>query len=343
VGDEDMSWLKCSVIGAISEGVNFSSIRQSLIDDGIQFNGFCFLGATQVLIVFKSESDMMDAFYEEYQLWTTYFDELRPWLPTYCPIDRIRLLIATRLAPKIEKDLDLKLDDKVYHLHVEEIICEQPPDLENINFNLNSFRPWIEDVDDSEFLKQDVEVDIVAESVLESRPHDDTCEGELDVDNQEHSVEPAVGAENSQHEPEHTSVEHPIVTRSKYRKTKFVADIDFENYWGASCRDFPGDFRLIMKLAVMGKSFCIWNKTVFGNQNLKLVGVEQELRSLEKLGDNWPPFESEKERIKFISSERWDINVSEMCKVAWNKVIKLKDHGGLGLGSLQGKNLDLAP
>jgi hypothetical protein len=183
------------------------------------------------------------------------------------------LLIATRLAPKIEKDLDLKLDDKVYHLHVEEIICEQPPDLENINFNLNSFRPWIEDVDDSEFLKQDVEVDIVAESVLESRPHDDTCgeqsdgcsddfivfinrddsneqccdaelmfpeitgevrvavehdfaiEGELDVDNQEHSVEPAVGAENSQHEPEHTSVEHPIVTRSKYRKTKFVADI----------------------------------------------------------------------------------------------------------------------
>ncbi|KAL9344373.1 hypothetical protein Peur_062048 [Populus x canadensis] len=273
VGDEDMSWLKCSVIGAISEGVNFSSIRQSLIDDGIQFNGFCFLGATQVLIVFKSESDMMDAFYEEYQLWTTYFDELRPWLPTYCPIDRIRLLIATRLAPKIEKDLDLKLDDKVYHLHVEEIICEQPPDLENINFNLNSFRPWIEDVDDSEFLKQDVELDIVAESVLESRPHDDTCgeqsdgcsddfivfinrddsneqccdaelmfpeitgdvrvavehdfaiEGELDVDNQEHSVEPAVGAENSQHEPEHTSVEHPIVTRSKYRKTKFVADI----------------------------------------------------------------------------------------------------------------------
>jgi hypothetical protein len=88
VGDEDMSWLKCSVIGAIYEDVNFSSIRQSLIDDGIQFNGFCFLGATQVLIVFKSESDMMDAFYEEYQLWTTYFDELRPWLPTYCPIDR---------------------------------------------------------------------------------------------------------------------------------------------------------------------------------------------------------------------------------------------------------------
>jgi hypothetical protein len=83
---------------------------------------------------------------------------------------------------------------------------------------------------------------------------------------------------------------------------------DFENYWGGSCRDFPGDFRLIMKLAVMGKSLCIWNKTVFGNQNLKLVGVEQALRSLEKLGDNWPPFESEKERIKFISSERWDIS-----------------------------------
>jgi hypothetical protein len=30
-----------------------------------------------------------------------------------------------------------------------------------------------------------------------------------------------------------------------------------------------------------------------------------------------------------------------MCKVAWNKVIKPKDHGGLGLGSLQGKNLAL--
>jgi hypothetical protein len=34
-------------------------------------------------------------------------------------------------------------------------------------------------------------------------------------------------------------------------------------------------------------------------------------------------------------------DVSEMCKVAWNKVIKLKDHRGLGLGSLQGKNLAL--
>jgi len=34
-------------------------------------------------------------------------------------------------------------------------------------------------------------------------------------------------------------------------------------------------------------------------------------------------------------------NVSKMCKVAWNKVIKPKDHGGLGLGSLQGKNLAL--
>jgi hypothetical protein len=47
---------------------------------------------------------------------------------------------------------------------------------------------------------------------------------------------------------------------------------------------------------------------VFGNQNLKLVGAEHELRSLKKLGDNRPLSESEKERIKFLSSEHWDIS-----------------------------------
>jgi hypothetical protein len=47
---------------------------------------------------------------------------------------------------------------------------------------------------------------------------------------------------------------------------------------------------------------------VFGNQNLKLVGAEHELRSLKKLGDNRPLSESEKERIKFLSSEHRDIS-----------------------------------
>ena len=52
----------------------------------------------------------------------------------------------------------------------------------------------------------------------------------------------------------------------------------------------------------MGKSLCIWNKTVFGNQNLKPVGAEHELRSLKKLGDNRPLSKSEKERIFFLQS-----------------------------------------
>lgn len=57
---------------------------------------------------------------------------------------------------------------------------------------------------------------------------------------------------------------------------------------------------MIKKLVVMGKSLCIWNKTVFGNQNLKLVGAEHELRPLKKLGDNRPLSESEKKGLSFF-------------------------------------------
>ncbi|KAG5223100.1 hypothetical protein IMY05_C1497001600 [Salix suchowensis] len=55
--------------------------------------------------------------------------------------------------------------------------------------------------------------------------HDFATEREVDVDNQELSAESAVGVENSQYEPEHTSVEHPMVTRSEYHKMKLLTDI----------------------------------------------------------------------------------------------------------------------
>ncbi|KAJ6371197.1 hypothetical protein OIU77_001658 [Salix suchowensis] len=46
--------------------------------------------------------------------------------------------------------------------------------------------------------------------------HDFATEREVDVDNQELSAESAVGVENSQYEPEHTSAEHPMKGNQHY-------------------------------------------------------------------------------------------------------------------------------
>ncbi|KAB5516495.1 hypothetical protein DKX38_027143 [Salix brachista] len=101
---------------------------------------------------------------------------------------------------------------KMKRMELWELCDVRPPDFENINFNLNSFRPWIEEVDDSEFSEQDAEEDIVkiTRDVRVAVEHDFATEREVDVDNQELSAESAVGVENSQYEPEHTSVEHPM-------------------------------------------------------------------------------------------------------------------------------------
>jgi hypothetical protein len=44
--------MKNSLLGVLSEGIDYQEIKQALIDNGVQVSGFRFVGATQVLIFF---------------------------------------------------------------------------------------------------------------------------------------------------------------------------------------------------------------------------------------------------------------------------------------------------
>lgn len=48
----DAAWMKSSLLGVLSEGIDYQKINQALIDNGVQVSGFRFMGATQVLIFF---------------------------------------------------------------------------------------------------------------------------------------------------------------------------------------------------------------------------------------------------------------------------------------------------
>jgi hypothetical protein len=50
--EEDVAWMKNSLLGVLSEGIDYQEIKQALIDNGVQVSGFRFVGATQVLIFF---------------------------------------------------------------------------------------------------------------------------------------------------------------------------------------------------------------------------------------------------------------------------------------------------
>jgi hypothetical protein len=73
---------------------------------------------------------------------------------------------------------------------------------------------------------------------------------------------------------------------------------DFEALWSDSCKEFPGEFSLIKKLRIMGKKLRQWNKSIFGDQNIKLVDIQNSITTLKNLSEVCPLFETEKKSSK---------------------------------------------
>lgn len=74
--EEDKAWLKNSLVGQIANGVNYQCIKRGLIDSGVIFSGFRYMGASQALISFDSLKMALDM---DSQAWKTYFEAPRPW------------------------------------------------------------------------------------------------------------------------------------------------------------------------------------------------------------------------------------------------------------------------
>jgi hypothetical protein len=83
---------------------------------------------------------------------------------------------------------------------------------------------------------------------------------------------------------------------------------DFEALWSDSCKEFPGEFSLIKKLGIMGKKLRKWNKSTFGDQNLKLANIQNSITTLENLSEVCPLFETEKTKLQGLKSELWEVN-----------------------------------
>jgi hypothetical protein len=69
---------------------------------------------------------------------------------------------------------------------------------------------------------------------------------------------------------------------------------DFEALWSDSCKEFPGEYSLIKKLGIMGKKLRQWNKSTFGDQNLKLADIQNSITTLENKSEVCPLSETEK-------------------------------------------------
>jgi hypothetical protein len=64
--DDEILWLRNSLIGKISQGVDYAQIRHGLFQLGI--------------ISFDGEKSMQQAMQKGMECWKLYFDEVRPWM-----------------------------------------------------------------------------------------------------------------------------------------------------------------------------------------------------------------------------------------------------------------------
>ncbi|KAL9377771.1 hypothetical protein Peur_029106 [Populus x canadensis] len=86
---QDISWQNNCLLASISAGANYRKIQDDLISCDIQSTEMRFLGASQVLLLFKDHPSMMYAFQADLPYWDKYFDDIRPWLSMDCAIDRL--------------------------------------------------------------------------------------------------------------------------------------------------------------------------------------------------------------------------------------------------------------
>jgi hypothetical protein len=83
---------------------------------------------------------------------------------------------------------------------------------------------------------------------------------------------------------------------------------DFEALWSDSYKEFPGEFSLIKKLGNMGKKMRQWNKSTFGDQNLKLADIQNSITTLENKSEVCPLSETEKTKLQGLNSDLWEVN-----------------------------------
>jgi hypothetical protein len=72
---------------------------------------------------------------------------------------------------------------------------------------------------------------------------------------------------------------------------------DFEVFWSDRCREYPCDYILVKKLGILGERLRQWNKSTFGDQNLKLIDIYNAITTLEDLKEVRPLFASEKSKL----------------------------------------------
>ncbi|XP_011040234.1 PREDICTED: uncharacterized protein LOC105136535 [Populus euphratica] len=98
--DEEILWLRSSLIGKISQGVDYAQIRHSLIQLGLGFSAFRFFGGSQAIISYDGEKSMQQAMQKAMECWKLYFDE------EISELYSVKILIGTHL-PEIHGSIDL--------------------------------------------------------------------------------------------------------------------------------------------------------------------------------------------------------------------------------------------
>jgi hypothetical protein len=58
----------------------------------------------------------------------------------------------------------------------------------------------------------------------------------------------------------------------------------------------------------MGKKLRQWNKSTFGDQNLKLANIQNSITTLENLSEVRPLSETKKTKLQGLKSELWEVN-----------------------------------
>jgi hypothetical protein len=97
IEEEDYAWLKRCLLGKIKKRSNYSSICFGLLQHDIDFAGLCFLGASQVLIIFYTRDMLMESLRKNNECWDVFFEEVRPWVKTDTTLNRMACITITNL------------------------------------------------------------------------------------------------------------------------------------------------------------------------------------------------------------------------------------------------------
>ncbi|KAH8518852.1 hypothetical protein H0E87_000638, partial [Populus deltoides] len=151
---QDISWLNNCLLASISAGVDYGKIQDDLISCDIQSIGMRFLGASQVLLLFKDHPSMMLAWISIQGLPIVGWN--RNCLATllrstgdiigFDRLDRrrsalvsLRLLLSTRSDEDIRKTIILHIDREDHTIHIDEIDNLHHPMADSICYSMDTF------------------------------------------------------------------------------------------------------------------------------------------------------------------------------------------------------------